>query len=279
MTVALTPFQQTVMGDVIRQHEAATVHTPYCCETVARYQAQLAEHTAKPSVPAQRSASRPGKPVTEKQIDFIAALLKKKVATDGELSQNLSLMTSAEASRFIQDLMQRDDQMDGDRPSRLSKVNRPATEKQLGYITRLAGERDWPAEGPVADIIRAVLAEEIVGATEASLAIERLLSSPKADKPEIGEEGVYFFEGEYYKVQRAVHGSGRLYSKKFDQASETWNRGGSVSKLTVQYRLTKEQASVFGSLYGQCVRCARILTDEFSIEHGYGSVCAEKMGF
>jgi hypothetical protein len=282
MTVALTTFQQTVMSDVIRQHEAASVHTPYCCETVARYQAQLAGCTKKPSIPAQTQSqtSRNDKSASEKQINFIAVLLKKKVATTEELNRDLSIMTSTAASQFIKELMQRDDnEMNEERVLRPGKVSRPASQRQLDYITSLAGQRDWPTEGPVADIIRAVLFEEIVGGMEASLAIERLLSFPKVDKPETGEEGVYFFEGEYYKVQRAVHGSGRLYSKKFDLASESWSRGGSVSKLTDQYKITAEQAKAFGDLYGRCIRCSAILTEEESIERGAGPICAEKMGF
>lgn len=281
MTVALTTFQRTVMSDVIRQHEAATDHTPFCCETVARYQAQLAESVPQQIAPATRkeSASRPAKPASEKQINFIKVLMDKKVVTIAERAQDPENMSSAEANKFIQDLLKREDDIQGQIARKAERVNRVATQKQTDYLTSLAAQRDWPKEGPIADIIRAVLAEEVIGAAEASKAIERLLSCPKVEKPEVGEEGVYFFQGDYYKVKRAIYGSGKLYSTKFDREMESWSRGGSVRKLTEQYKLTAEQASEFGHLYGQCVSCHLPLTREESIDHGYGKKCAENNGW
>jgi hypothetical protein len=49
--------------------------------------------------------------------------------------------------------------------------------------------------------------------------------------------------------------------------------------LTAETRLNPEQAKEFGMLYGMCCRCGRELTDEFSIEHGIGPVCAKRQGF
>lgn len=281
MAVALTAFQQTVMNDVVRKHAEATTHDAYCCETVARYQAQLAACTVQAQkVPAPRStSSRLAKPASEKQVKFIQVLLDKKIVTPAERATDLEGLSSADAHDMIDRLLKREDDIEGQKIRKVERSGRPASEKQVGYIQSLAAQRDWPQEGPIADIIRAVLAEEVVGATEASQAIERLLSCPKAKKPEVGEEGIYFFEGEFYKVQRAFHGSGRLYSKKFDRETESWSRGGSLSKLTEEYKLTAEQAKEFGDLYGCCIRCMATLTDEISIERGVGPICAEKMGF
>lgn len=278
MTVALTPFQQTVMSDVIRQHESATVHTAYCCETVERYRAQLADCTPRQATPpARRSVS--GKPASEKQINFIKVLLDKKVATPFEREgMDLEGMTSAEASKFIETLLKREDDIEAP-VRRTEKINRPASEKQTAYIENLASKREWASEGAYADIINAVLKGEEIGSKEASLAIDHLLACPKAERPEVGEEGYYFYEGEYYKVLRAVHGSGRLYSKKFDRETESWNRGGSLGKLTAEHKLTAEQASQFGHLYGRCVSCHLPLTDDHSKDMGYGEKCAENNGW
>lgn len=84
------------------------------------------------------------------------------------------------------------------------------------------------------------------------------------------------------KVQRAVHGSGRLYAKwlvddtgKFEMAPGMYYKlhGGNTRPMT------KEEASHFGHLYGMCMLCGRTLTDEASIEMGIGPICAGKQGW
>jgi hypothetical protein len=99
-------------------------------------------------------------------------------------------------------------------------------------------------------------------------------------------------DGEIFKVQIAVHGSGRPYAKKlvvvedaerdddgkivrparirFDYAN------GMVFRLSKEDRLTIEDAKKFGALYGNCVRCGRTLTQEQSIERMMGPVCYGK---
>lgn len=53
---------------------------------------------------------------------------------------------------------------------------------------------------------------------------------------------------------------------------------GAMRKISAANRLTKEQAKAFGALYGTCVFCARTLTDERSIDAGYGPTCAATNG-
>jgi hypothetical protein len=43
--------------------------------------------------------------------------------------------------------------------------------------------------------------------------------------------------------------------------------------------MSAEQAAEFGALYGICCNCGRDLTDETSIFHGYGPVCAARNGW
>lgn len=109
-------------------------------------------------------------------------------------------------------------------------------------------------------------------------AASALIDTLKA-APSISLEGMHQLpSGEIYKVQRAVHGSGKPYAKRLvvtgGEAHFEFERGA-LRMLSADTRMTTEQASAFGSLYGICCNCGRTLTDETSIAQGYGPVCAQ----
>lgn len=103
----------------------------------------------------------------------------------------------------------------------------------------------------------------------------------------ITEDGMYrTADGTIYKVQHAVHGSGRLYAKRLqvtdhgdgEPATVTFDYApGAVHTLTPDDRMTLDQARAFGALYGTCIRCGRTLTDDDSIAAGIGPICAGKI--
>lgn len=107
---------------------------------------------------------------------------------------------------------------------------------------------------------------------------------------DLAEEGFYKVGETYFKVQKAKFGSGRLYAKQLlelprrgeDGTLESkgyWDMArGVVYKLRPEDKLTGEQAAEFGQLYGICMYCWSELTDERSIEVGYGPICANKRG-
>lgn len=100
-----------------------------------------------------------------------------------------------------------------------------------------------------------------------------------APRPEPATEGMYRLGSTIYKVQIAVHGSGKPYAKMLVQDGDRWSfvfAPGAVHKLDSSHRLTLEQAKEFGALYGTCCVCGRTLTNEESIEAGIGPVCASK---
>lgn len=101
-------------------------------------------------------------------------------------------------------------------------------------------------------------------------------------------EGMYRKAGSIYKVQAAVHGSGKTYAKRLVETlvrdpktgKNKWRfeyAPGFVMELRPEHRLTIEQAKEFGALYGTCCVCGRTLTDEKSIAAGIGPVCAGKV--
>lgn len=98
------------------------------------------------------------------------------------------------------------------------------------------------------------------------------------------EAGMYRHDGDIYKVQRAVHGSGKLYAKKLvvhdtNSESATVNfeyAPGIFKELSADDRLSLEDAREFGALYGTCCVCGRLLTQELSIALGIGPVCGSR---
>lgn len=99
--------------------------------------------------------------------------------------------------------------------------------------------------------------------------------------PEVNQDGIYRTEdGTVYKVQKAVHGSGRLYAKRLDPRIPRFEYdSGAIFKLKPEMKLTLEQAKEFGRLYGVCCSCGATLTDENSIAEGIGPICAQKEWF
>lgn len=117
---------------------------------------------------------------------------------------------------------------------------------------------------------------------------------------QVTEDGMYrTADGAIFKVQKAVHGSGRLYVKqlavtldsgervmrfmlgkfdaKQDHASVSFVYApGAINRLSAEDKMTLEEAKKFGALYGTCCRCGRTLTDEESIAAGIGPICAGK---
>lgn len=101
-----------------------------------------------------------------------------------------------------------------------------------------------------------------------------------ADEP---VEGVYKDRnGTLYKVVESQNGHfyARAWQDTVGAGDLAWEYAGRrpLYHLTAADRLTAEDAAKFGHLTGQCVFCARRLTDERSIAVGYGPVCAEREG-
>lgn len=97
-------------------------------------------------------------------------------------------------------------------------------------------------------------------------------------------EGMYRkADGTIYKVQRAVHGSGNLYAKRLSPPDEFGGKAkfeyapGAIRRLSIDERMTLEEAKEWGALYGTCCVCGRTLTNEESIEAGIGPVCSGRV--
>jgi hypothetical protein len=112
---------------------------------------------------------------------------------------------------------------------------------------------------------------------------ERIRSEASTPAPAAIEPGMYQSpDGTVFKVQLAVHGSGRPYAKRLvlDEASQTAEFvyvPGGLREVKAEWRMTLDQASAFGKLYGVCCVCGRTLTDERSIAAGIGPICGRRV--
>lgn len=171
-------------------------------------------------------------------------------------------------------------------------VKGDATEKQINFLIKLMEERNLPYAQATLDAL---------SKRDASSLISTLLDSPKPKVPakpkgpkttattsEI-EPGMYQTpDGTIFKVQIAVHGSGKPYAKQLrtdtdpeTDVTDVWFEyaAGAIRKLRPEWKMTPAQAAAFGSLYGVCCNCAKTLTDENSQHNGYGRKCADNMGW
>lgn len=183
----------------------------------------------------------------------------------------------------------------------LAKPAKPASEKQLDFLTKLAAELAELVQIPevptpeetdairnarivttlVADHLQELTLDAASGLIEVALATikEARRTASRAAVVEV-TDGIYYFEGQVVKVQRAVHGSGQLYAKLLvvEDGQGSWEyTPGLVRKLRPEHKMTVAQAAEFGKLYGVCCVCGATLTNETSIELGIGPVCRTRL--
>lgn len=218
--------------------------------------------------------------MTARQRSFIAKLLaEREVSFPG-----YATMFSTFIERFRNETLGKRDASElidwlNDQPVlATAPTRRPASEGQLRMVNVRRSEKGLR---PLAET------ELFMDEVDEELAqIEAMPTREWKVTASAGEltDGMYRKDGEIYKVQVAVHGSGRLYAKRlvvteFDDAPAEVSfeyATGAIRTLTLADRMTLEEAKAFGALYGTCCVCGRTLTDERSIEEGIGPVCAKR---
>jgi hypothetical protein len=148
----------------------------------------------------------------------------------------------------------------------------------LVSLKRQLTSRGYLSERQYASAAKCLVREQEYQARKAERA------TPAANNEPVATEGMYrLADGTIFKVQKAVHGSGRLYAKRLIPPSEFGGSAqfeyapGMIYRLTLEDKMTLEQAKEFGALYGTCCVCGRTLTNEVSIAAGIGPICGGRM--
>jgi len=180
-------------------------------------------------------------------------------------------------------------------------VSAPATDRQESYLRDLLNglltspseaARDWAdtAAGGVAKARRdgefdKPMASDTI---DACLAAKMRFAAPKPAAADDLPLGMYAEGDVFYKVVKS--GTGNLYAKRLqvgDVNPETgreacsWEYEGKrpLYRLTLEHRLTEEQAKEFGMRFGICIRCTAELSKGESVHVGYGKTCAGREGW
>lgn len=261
--------QREIAGTVIADREAAREQY----KTEIR-EAQTVERVAR-QTPGNGVVADPA---SDKQIAYITSL-----ATQHDTSKIGTF------PRRTLDQIQRGEEVSKRRASSLIEVLRrqPKAQAEIHQADTPAGPAATPAQLGFLRTLCSEQGEEVRTSytkSEASDEIERLLKNREESKTrtsgKAAEEGMYKKDGEIYKIQIAVHGSGRPYAKKLVEVDGEWEfvkAPGMQFRLTAKDKMTLEEAKEFGKLYGTCCVCGRTLTKEESIAEGIGPVCSGKM--
>lgn len=241
-------------------------------------------------------------PATDRQISYIVSLAVERgytfTAEDNTLANAkgdklfLNQIDKSGASTVIDGLKRQPRKATAVAPRDL------ASEKQIDFLISLMGERGWDVSDHDATSPQGATVEFAkLPKADASDLITQLKAQPRAQvaKPDprvkITEDGMYCLDGVIYKVQVNYHGSGKLTVKRLIVESEAIRDGNELIKAASVYyrtesepaikfrlspsdRMSTEQAAKFGDLYGCCVRCGSVLTDQDSINRGMGPICA-----
>lgn len=147
------------------------------------------------------------------------------------------------------------------------------TEKQLGFMRKLAAER-----GAVAWI-----EEMIAGPLDkrgASKLIDELMAMPKVvSSSAVSEPGFYMFGETVYKV-RWNQAKTNLYAQALSTVGSKgkWIYAeGAMSKIKADMKLTVDDAAAFGHHNGYCAICGLELSNPESVARGIGPVCINKI--
>lgn len=283
-----------IASNIARLREMADhTATPAVAEVMTNAELAVALGEAKPAKGGSGNGARrqaaPAAKVSPKMLNYAAALLREVWAADPasgeELVADLVRYEAAHISRMIDNL--------------LTLI--PITEGQVRFAKSLFAQKfgdNGAAEFAASlDTMTKQDAKRMLDTMQTLPDYVAPAAPAAADErparkngPEIEADGMYRNPetGDIYKVQVAVHGSGKLYAKvlvKLDEPTIKRNKEmhyefvmarGAVMTLKPEWKMTREDAAEFGHLYGCCCRCGAVLTDEASIERGIGPVCADK---
>lgn len=165
--------------------------------------------------------------------------------------------------------------------------NAGVSEKRINFLRKLVSEQaemlgkemtleveEWVLSSTPANINRRI---EKALLKNKDLRSKARIADKEAELENPLEDGFYEYDDTVYKVITSPR-TGRQYAKLLDVEIGKWEYAPGQIKYIRKLAspLTLERAQELGQLYGICVRCGAILTDETSIANGIGPICAGK---
>lgn len=151
-------------------------------------------------------------------------------------------------------------------------MSKPASDKQVAFITTLVSER----------VFEGAVEFSALTSAEASSLITLLMASPRKSGAvaveRVSEVGMYRnAEGDIYRVQRSRE-SGNLYAKRLNIIEGGFDYvQGAMRLIAPSDKMTLAEAKAFGVEFGICCVCGAFLTDPKSVSAGIGPVCAGRV--
>lgn len=291
-----TQFQIEMLTDALDYHENGDADDAPCCtaanpcdtrkwvanrlaslgEAVADTNTETAPQPTRSEASGSNTSGRVQSPASYAQVALITKLVASRdVSKIGTFpSRTLAAIQNGKAETVSKtrassliDVLQR-------QPT-LAAADVPASPKQLDFLRSLIVRKGYTLhEDKIAKLSRRDVSELID-------LLKGLVDQLRKSAPaKAADEGMYRLNGEIYKVQIAVHGSGRPYAKKLVETNGDWEfvvAPGAVYRLTADHKMTLDEAKEFGKLYGACCVCGRTLTDERSIAEGIGPRCGGRV--
>lgn len=168
--------------------------------------------------------------------------------------------------------------------------SRPASDAQLKFIRALVADRTEVMAA------RGLTVTEYQLLTLSSLGASRFIDNLKALPRDAGAKsgagrqvhpdvkpGMYLMDRQVIKVIPSQKADGRLYVAVLTPAPEgeasSFKAKGNLHllyRLTPEHEMSREQAAVYGAVFGRCACCGKLLTVPESVEKGVGPVCWDK---
>lgn len=224
-------------------------------------------HRSFLAITKEQGSVHPSELASEAQVRFVRRLLAEREddGADIEAAIAVGTYTKRDASDDITRLK-----------STKPTVARPATERQVEYLTALLTERVHPFD---ADALVAEAAEGKISFDDASAKITELKGMPRNKKAtndygiRVGHYAVSRGEGieaGFYRVSP----NGRTFV--LAGPNEHPYNGTTNEEINWIKENPREAAALYGQLIGRCGRCHLRLTDDTSRELGIGPICRSK---
>lgn len=212
--------------------------------------------------------------ISTAQVGFITSLLRARLTTlgfatveDATAALNLEAQTKGTASVLIERLKGMAEDPDTSMPDVVARSprkgtgNRPGTCTTCGHLVAQGAGYYYLADA---------------GKWAVHHKVSECPTAPAPAPVEVAEGLYKAADGTIVLVYRTRND--RLAGKTKQGRSFRYQQGA-VALAATGHPVSAEDAALFGKAHGYCIACAHDLTDDRSLDVGYGPVCAKRYGW